>query len=91
MLLTEEEAMTRYCCRSLPRVPCLGSGCMAWRVVPVAPRHLVFQPGEKPSDDNKGGELEKIGLWRGGPDELWEQRLPSKGYCGLAGKPECGS
>lgn len=78
MMLTEEEAATRWCPQSRiidhggiihantsvgDSLNCCGSGCMAWRWQPAL----------------------SVTLWDGG---YKEQRVDRKeGYCGLAGRP----
>ncbi|MDR2489474.1 MAG: hypothetical protein LBD42_08300 [Desulfovibrio sp.] len=47
MLLTEDEAKEKACCKIMPHkqsgglvtAACLASGCMAWRFVPIAQIH----------------------------------------------------
>ena len=90
MMLTEEEAKTKWCPfvrDELPPGPpfmgqpkCIASGCMAWRAV-MQWEYRVGERDQKPEGD--GWEWETLS------NDCWERALPSgKGYCGLARRPE---
>ena len=109
MLLTEDEAKTKWCpfanCSGIANVPglpqyeargnrigfpwtdapdfvmaqvrCIASGCMAWRWVDSVVRH------------KKTGALHNEAVMKyPGAEETYE-RLPERGFCGMAGRPEC--
>jgi hypothetical protein len=81
MILTEDEAKTKACCKIMPHkengtlmtVACLASGCMAWRWIPgmfCFDKGRFLAPGESAQEGH------------------YEMRPTDKGYCGLAGWPE---
>ncbi len=81
MMLTEDEAKNKACCKCMPHkedgklmtAACLASGCMAWRI-----EYGTWHLGE-----------ERF-LVEGDTYQRHEavQKETGYGYCGLAGRPE---
>jgi hypothetical protein len=79
MLITEEEARTKWCPFSDPTFEdrhypvCLGSMCMAWRSEGKRSARMLFT--------NEAGNLDTA------IDPGVTPTSPPRGFCGLAGKP----
>lgn len=87
MIIKETDAPDFACCRN-PAEACVGASCMAWRWR----QPLATDPGWKEAvakiaeeTGEKAPYAKAAARVAANPDEFGQ--TPTKGYCGLAGKP----
>jgi len=92
MLLTEDEAKTKTCPQATTYEEfsyCNASGCMAWRWQSVDIVDDAFQAAQL-KRMKEANEVHKVAFKYVSEhrDEFGLPMIPTKGWCGLAGRPD---
>lgn len=96
MILTEEEAKTKWC----PHIRISAAICQGGDIVAAAARNRVGELPPTPEHPNDPSRFNccasECSQWRWGPSQHYyvrvgNEKIPAeerRGYCGLAGKPD---